>query len=65
MLGAPLKTVLVQASLGNAVVTVAHFDSDFLVTGDMNSQRMPAEDLEREATDVANEVLHNLREHAA
>ncbi|MFC3479815.1 hypothetical protein [Kocuria carniphila] len=65
VLGAPLKTVLVQASLGNAVVTVAHFDSDFLVTGDMNSQRMPAEDLEREATDVANEVLHNLREHAA
>lgn len=65
VLGAPLKTVLVQASLGNAVVTVSHYDSDFLVTGNIDSKRMPADDLEREATNVANEVLHNLRDNAA
>lgn len=65
VMGAPLKTVLVQASVGNAVVTVSHFDSDFLVTGNIDSKRMPAEDLKREATDVANQVLHNLRHNAA
>lgn len=65
VLGAPLKTVLIQASVGNAVVTVSHYDSDFLITGNMNTRRMPEEDLRREATNVANEVLHNLRERAA
>lgn len=65
VLGAPLKTVLVQASVGNAVVTVSHFDSDFLITGNDGKSRMPADELEREATSVANQVLHNLRDHAA
>lgn len=65
VLGAPLKAVLVQASLGNAVVTVSHFDSDFLVTGDMDGSRVSSEDLEREATSVANQVLNNLRQRVA
>lgn len=65
VLGAPLKAVLAQASVGNAVVTVSHFDSDFLVTGTPGGQRMAAEELERETTEVANAVLHNLRDRAA
>lgn len=65
VLGAPLKTVLVQASVGNAVVTVSHFDSDFLITGNADTSRMLADELEREATSVANQELHNLRDRAS
>lgn len=65
VVGAPLKTMMVQGAAGNAVVTVAYFDSDALVAGQEGRSPAPDEDLERQAADVANAVLRNLRDQAA